>query len=243
MAKRDSLKSGLSASIRTLPLAERLLVEANVMAYPPVVPAVLISEKMSPFRLRGDITVAVDYKMSMIGGYVAARRADADGPFQETEAALLDAAGDDLATKRWPFRSLSLPHSSVARKLTGTAFVSTSPGKITAPRCYAEAQIRRRRRVFAQRVASWAQRKLWPTKTMFCSSMHRDRVCAPRHGACNAREVTYTVGGCDVHSLVRHDDAASHGRVRHCGTPRGEQRRSGCSHGQGAGPFLPLVPL
>ena len=52
----DQLKSGLSTSIRALPLADRLLVEADVLAYPPVVPAVLLSEKMSPRRSVSGVT-------------------------------------------------------------------------------------------------------------------------------------------------------------------------------------------
>ena len=95
----DQLRSGLSASIRALPLADRTLDVSDVMAYPVVVPATTLSEKMSPLRFGGDKTMAVDYKMSHVDGYSAARRADVDGSFVETAAALLDAAGDDLGSK------------------------------------------------------------------------------------------------------------------------------------------------
>ena len=95
----DQLRIGLSASIRTLPLADRMLDVGDVLAYAVVVPATTIHEKMTPLRFGGDKTVVVDYKMSQVDGYSAARRADVDGSFVETAAALLDAAGDDLDSK------------------------------------------------------------------------------------------------------------------------------------------------
>ena len=95
----NQLKGVLSKGIRAMRVADRILGDADVIAYPEVAPAVHISEKITPLRFGGDTKLAVDYKMSMVDGYVEARRNDADGMFQETQAALLDIAGDDLASK------------------------------------------------------------------------------------------------------------------------------------------------
>ena len=92
----DQLRSGLSASIRALPLADRTLDVTDVMAYPVVVPATTLSEKMSPLRFGGDKTAAVDYKMSMMSTGIQRHDAATTGSLRRLVGSLYGTIFDGL---------------------------------------------------------------------------------------------------------------------------------------------------
>ena len=95
----EELKALVAAGMARLPANQRELGLADVHAYAEVSPPTTLAEAITPVRLGGDVRVATAFKMSMVDGFVQARRVDAAGKFQATIDIILDASiNQELST-------------------------------------------------------------------------------------------------------------------------------------------------